>query len=103
MTIPFDDLSYKIVPGEKAAGRLQVVTLSTCAFCKKGLRYLETGGYEFRYTDLDQMTPERRKKIKAELKARYGSIPVFPVLMIDDREAVNGFVEQKWAERLERL
>jgi len=103
MANPLDYLSFELVPGEKAGGRLRVVTLSTCGFCKKGLRYLEAGGYEFRYADLDQMSPERRKEIKGELKSRYGNIPIFPVLIIDESEAINGFVEEKWEKRLARL
>jgi hypothetical protein len=42
-----------------------------------------------------------KRTVKSELKTRYASLPVFPVLIIDDTEAVSGFSEEKWKEILD--
>ncbi len=100
MSSALDKIDYKIVPGLNKDRKLKLYALSTCAFCKKAMTYLEEQGYEFQYIYLDQLDLDLKREAKKELKNTYGNVPVFPILTIDDSDAISGFIEPKWAERL---
>ena len=100
MSGPLEEIDYKTVPGSNKDRRLRLYALSTCAFCKKAMTYLEEQGYEFQYIYLDQIDIDLKREAKKELKSTYENIPVFPILTIDDSDAISGFIETKWAERL---
>lgn len=100
MSSAIDRVEFTEVPGPTETHRLTVYALSTCAFCKKAMRYLQDKGLTYRYVYLDQIDFDLKREVKDELKTRFRNIPVFPVLTIDDAEALSGFTEQKWADRL---
>ena len=100
MSSAIEKVEFIEVPGEAEPHRLTVYALSTCAFCRKAMRYLEEKGLTYRYIYLDQLDFDLKREVKQELKSRFRNIPVFPVLTIDDEEALSGFAEQKWADRL---
>ena len=93
-------IDYKTVPGTIKDRKLKLYALSTCAFCRKAMTYLEEQGYEFQYIYLDRIDFDLKREAKKELKSTYDNIPVFPILTIDDSDAISGFAEPKWAERL---
>jgi glutaredoxin-like protein NrdH len=100
MSSVLDNVEYNEVPGSREPFRLTVFALSTCAFCKRAMRFLQDHDYRYRYVYLDQLGFDLKREVKTELKSRFESIPVFPVLMVDDSEALSGFTEEKWSERL---
>jgi glutaredoxin len=100
MSGALEQIEYELVSGEKKDHKLRVFALSTCAFCKKAMNYLRERGFEFQYIYLDQLDFDLKREAKQELKTRYENVPVFPILTVDDTDAISGFVEQKWADRL---
>ena len=50
---------------------------------------------------LDQLDFDLKREVKQELKSKFENLPVFPVLVVDDDEALSGFTEEKWSERLD--
>ena len=98
---PLESISYTIVNGDMEHLRASVYSLSTCAFCKRGMEYLGNNGIAYRYVQLDRLDPEAKRQVKQELKERYGEVPVFPVLTVRDAIAVSGFQKKRWAEVLE--
>lgn len=100
MSSVIDRLAFTEVPGSSRPHELTVYALSTCAFCKRAMSYLEENGLSFRYVNLDQLDFDLKREVKAELKQRYENLPVFPVLTIDGTEAISGFIQEKWADRL---
>ena len=91
---------YIPVNGSRAERRLKVFALSTCAFCKKAIRFLEDNDFQFEYLYLDQIDRETKKEIKTELRGKFGSVHLFPLLLIDDATLVTGFTESEWREHL---
>lgn len=83
-----------------ARPRIEVYALSTCAFCEKALEYLRHRGLAFDYVFVDQLDPEFKRQLKAELKAAYGDIPVFPFLVLDRRASVSGYTPEKYDQLL---
>jgi len=100
MSGALEKIDYKTVSGTIKDRKLKLYALSTCAFCKRAMTYLEEQGYEFQYIYLDRIDFDLKREAKKELKSTYDNIPVFPILTIDDSDAISGFVEPKWAERL---
>jgi hypothetical protein len=50
-----EEIEYTTVPGINNDHKLRLYALSTCAFCKKAMMYLEEKGYGFQYIYLDQV------------------------------------------------
>jgi len=96
-----DKLEFTEYEGSAGTHDLTLYALSTCAFCKKAIKFLQEHDVRFRYIYLDTINPMVKRTVKSELKSRYASLPVFPVLVIDDKESVSGFSEEKWREILD--
>lgn len=96
-----DKLEFSEYEGSVEKQDLALYALSTCAFCKKAIKFLQDHDIKFRYIYLDTINTMVKRTVKSELKTRYASLPVFPVLVIDDEEAVSGFSEEKWKEILD--
>ena len=101
MASMIDKLEFSEHDGSVQKHDLTVYALSTCAFCKRAIKFLQDHDVKFKYIYLDTINPMVKRTVKSELKSRYSSLPVFPVLVIDDREAVSGFSEEKWKEILD--
>ncbi|NBB90941.1 MAG: hypothetical protein GVY23_07005 [Spirochaetes bacterium] len=101
MASMIDKLEFSKHEGSVEKQDLALYALSTCAFCKKAIKFLQDNDIKFRYIYLDTINAMVKRTVKSELKSRYNSVPVFPVLIIDDQEAVSGFSEEKWKEILD--
>ena len=101
MSTAIEKIDFTEVPGSSEPHKLTVYALSTCAFCKRAMKFLEEKGLTFRYVYLDQLDFDLKREVKQELKSKFENLPVFPVLVVDDDEALSGFTEDKWSERLD--
>ena len=95
-----DKLDFTQEEGRINSNDLTVYALSTCAFCKKAINFLKEKDVAFRYIYLDKINPMVKQTVKSELKQKYESLPVFPILVIDNERAVSGFSEEKWKDIL---
>ncbi len=93
-----EKLEFTEQPGSKGDHDLTVYALSTCGFCKKAINFLSEHDIAFRYIYLDKINPMVKRTVKSELKQQYESLPVFPILVIDNERAVSGFSEKKWKD-----
>lgn len=93
-----EKLEFTEQPGSKGDHDLTVYALSTCGFCKKAINFLSEHDIAFRYVYLDKINPMVKRTVKSELKQQYESLPVFPILVIDNERAVSGFSEKKWKD-----
>jgi glutaredoxin-like protein NrdH len=100
MSDAISKVDFHDVPGEREPHTLTVYALSTCAFCKRAMSFLKENGLSYRYVYLDQLDFALKREVKQELKSKFENLPVFPVLVVDDEEAMSGFTEEKWSERL---
>ena len=93
------DLHFVEMDGEDSGHDITVYTLSTCAFCKKALNFLRRENVKFRYIHLDTIPVERKQEVKQFLRERFEDIPIFPVMVVDDRECISGFAEGAWRKK----
>jgi glutaredoxin-like protein NrdH len=79
--------------------RVQLYTLSTCVWCKKTKRLLNEMGVDYDFTDVDLLSPMEERRIRQELDDLDPN-GGFPVIIIDDREIIRGFDEDRIREAL---
>ena len=98
-----DSVDYTTItasPGINNPHNLRIYALTTCAFCERALSFLKDQGLAHEYLMVDSLDPETKRELKAELKAKYGNIPVFPLLIVDHETAISGFTEDRWREAI---
>jgi glutaredoxin len=91
-------LTYTTESGERKGHDVTVYALSTCGFCKRGLQFLRDNKIAFKFVYVDQLEYDTKQKVKDELQAKYDARVVFPYMVLDEKEVVTGFVEEKWRE-----
>lgn len=93
--------SFEKVSGKNDKHDVKAYTLSTCPWCKKVKKLLKNLDIEYRYTDIDLLSGEEKKKIKDEL-SEYNPVKNVPTLVIDEgKEVIKGYKEEKIREVLE--
>ncbi len=97
----FEGIEFEEHPGSVENHDVTVYSLSTCAFCKKAVTYLESLDVSFRVLELDTIPKERKRDIKRYLKERFEDLPVFPILIVDDKECLSGFAEDAWRKKVQ--
>ncbi|MFW5785624.1 MAG: glutaredoxin family protein [bacterium] len=96
-----EKLEFTEEKGSQGAHDLTLYALSTCGFCKKAINFLKEHDLGFRYVFLDKINPMVKQTVKSELKQQYESLPVFPILVIDNERAISGYSEEKWKQMLD--
>ena len=88
------------VTGKNHKHRVFLYALSTCAWCKMTKRFLSESKIEYEYVDVDLCSEEDKRKIREDIRRR-GAEPSYPVIIIDDKKVINGFVQNRIKEALE--
>ena len=96
----YDKINFITEDGNDSGHSITVYALSTCGFCRRAISYLRERKLAFRYVYIDELPPDVKAEIKAELREKYMRNLVFPFLVVDDRESTTGFVQEKWNELL---
>ncbi|HQO39707.1 MAG TPA: glutaredoxin family protein, partial [Spirochaetota bacterium] len=63
-----ENINFTYEEGKSKAGDVTVYALSTCAFCKKALKFLRENSISFRYVYVDELDYESREELKARLR-----------------------------------
>ncbi|MFH0816468.1 MAG: glutaredoxin family protein [Methanobacteriota archaeon] len=88
-------VEIKHVPGKKKNCKVMIYALSTCGWCKKTKQMLKDGEVEYFYIDVDLVTgTEDKRKVVEEMK-KWNPFKSFPTIVIDDKECIMGFDEEK--------
>lgn len=78
--------------------RVRLYALSTCGWCRKTHLFLEDNGVPHEVIAVDQLDEEERRRAREEL-ARYNPRRSYPTVVIDGKDVVTGYDE----ERLRKL
>jgi len=87
------------VQGDKEDHDLVLFALSTCGWCRKARDFLEENGLAYRYVYVDLMEGDAQKEVFEEVKAR-NPRRTFPTLVVDGKEVIAGFSEDRYREVL---
>jgi glutaredoxin len=63
-------------------------------------KFLKKSNFEYEYIDVDLCSNEDSEKIEKDIQNR-GGRPSFPVIIIDNKNLMNGFYEDRLREVLE--
>ncbi len=83
----------------KRKKRVTLYALSTCVWCKRTKRLLKELGVAYDGIDVDLLPANEERKVRAiidELDTDGG----FPVMIIDNKEVISGFDEDRIREAL---
>jgi glutaredoxin len=97
---PSDKMNTVKVQGKNNKHKVQLYTLSTCAWCKLTKQFLKDNDIAYEYTDTDLSNEEDYEKIKENVQ-RLGGEPLYPIIIIDEKILINGFHKDKLMEILE--
>jgi glutaredoxin-like protein NrdH len=81
------------VPG-KNAGSLELYALSTCAWCHKTKQLLDELGVEYSYIYVDLLPPADKSEALSRIE-KFNPNRTFPTLVINGKDCVVGFQEEK--------
>jgi glutaredoxin-like protein NrdH len=79
--------------------KVRFFALSTCGWCKKTKRFLDAHNVDYEIDYVDLLTGAERARVMAEME-RWNSRRTFPTVVVDDREVVVGFKEDRLREVL---
>ena len=88
------------VSGKNKKHKVLLYALSTCAWCKMEKQFFEDNSVEYEYVDVDLCNEKDHEKIRRDIQRRGGELN-YPVLIIDDKNLINGFHKDKIQKALE--
>jgi glutaredoxin-like protein NrdH len=86
-------MDIKHVEGEKK-GKLMLYAISTCVWCKKTKKLLNSLKVDYNYVDVDLLDEEDQEKAEDEVK-KWNPLCSFPTLVINDEDCVTGYDEEE--------
>ncbi len=85
------------VSGNNNKHKVMLYALSTCGWCKKTKKFLQDKGIGYEYVDVDLCDEKDLDAVREDLKKR-GLGMSFPVVIVDDKNNIVGFREDKLNE-----
>lgn len=86
------------VEGENK-GKIMLYALSTCGWCRKTKEFLNKLGVEYDFVYVDNLEGDDREKTIDEVK-KWNPRCSFPTIVINGKECIVGFKEDKIKEAL---
>ena len=86
-------MDVKHVEGEKRGG-IMLYAISTCVWCKKVKRLLNSLNVDYYYVDVDLLDEEEKEIVEEEV-TKWNPLCSFPTLVINDKECVIGYDEEE--------
>ena len=80
-------------------GRVVLYAVSTCAWCRKAKRLLDSLGVDYYYADVDNLVGNEKVEAKDEVR-RWNPRCSFPTLVINDEDCIVGYDEEKLRKAL---
>ncbi len=96
----FEWLDFTEEAGDTDDKDVQFLALKSCAFCKRGMDFLKKHGIAYRYAYVDTLSSAEKKKLKDEFKESFGERPLFPTIIVDEKDYQLGFIEKAWEKLL---
>ncbi len=92
-------IEFKHVVGENK-GNLKLYALSTCIWCGKTKKLLSDLNVSYDFVDVDLLDYDDQQQAIEQVR-KYNPGGGFPTLVIDDKDCVVGFDEEKIRQKFE--
>lgn len=98
----FDEIDIPWIDrqGKKSNKKLCFLGLSTCAFCKSALKFLQENDFAFKYILVDEHPAVLKQAIRTEFVSRFGKNLSYPTLIINGDDLLQGFIRPSWEKNL---
>ncbi len=83
----------------KNKGNIVLYAISTCIWCRKTKQLLNELGVEYSFVDVDLLEQEEKELVKKVVTKWKGTV-AYPLIVIDDKECIPTFSEDKIRARL---
>lgn len=93
--MPIKDYAKKVSGSKKH--EIFLFTLSTCVWCMKTRKLLNSLGLEYSYIDLDLLNDDVRDEVEKEF-VRWNPDETFPTIVINNKKCVIGYQEDELKE-----
>jgi glutaredoxin len=80
-------------------GDIKLYAISTCVWCKRTKRLLESLGVGYNYIFVDQLDKETRNEVE-DIVRKHNPRCSFPTMVIDEEKCIIGFQEEEIKEAL---
>lgn len=87
------------VAGAHQEHQVLLYALSTCIWCRKARQFLEDAQVSFDYVYVDLLDTDERERVKDEVR-EWNPRCSFPTLVVDGKECIVGFKEERIKEVL---
>ncbi|NHJ84099.1 MAG: glutaredoxin family protein [Asgard group archaeon] len=94
-----EQFDFKVEKGQNKPYDIQIYALSTCGFCRSALEFLRKNKIQFRFIYVDHLDRDQRAMIKRDLMNAFDERVAFPYVILDGKEVIVGFTEDKWEEK----
>lgn len=84
------------VEGPAKEHNLTLLALSTCGFCKSAMRFLNEKELTYSYIHVDKMDSALKEQLKEEFRSKFTERLLYPILIVDEKEVLTGFIEADW-------
>jgi len=93
------DNTLQSAKGVATLKKVKLYALSTCGWCKKTKRFLDAHKVDYEYEYVDLVSGSEKARVMAEVD-RWNPRRTFPTVVVDDKEVVVGFKEDRLREVL---
>ena len=91
-------MDIKHVAG-KDKGKIMLYALSTCGWCRKTKKLLNTLGIEYQYVDVDLLEDKEKENARKEVM-HWNPRGSFPTVVVNDSVCIVGYDEKKLKEAI---
>jgi ferredoxin-thioredoxin reductase catalytic subunit/glutaredoxin len=95
----FEYIDFEKIEGTNNKGDIKLFGLSTCAFCKRAISFLEDNSIKYDLVFMDTIDSNLKMRAKEEFKAKFNERMSLPALVINEDDYQIGFIRIAW-ERL---
>jgi len=88
------------VKGKHSQHPVVLYALSTCGWCRKTRRFLESQHVAFDYVYVDLLQGNEREEVITQVR-RWNPGSSFPTIVVDDRAVIVGYREDELTEALD--
>jgi glutaredoxin len=92
-------MDVKHVEG-KNSGKIMLYAISTCVWCKKTKRLLNSLNVEYYYIDVDLLDKKEKEKVEKEIE-KWNPLVSFPTIVINDKESIDGYDEEEIRSKIQ--
>ena len=92
----FEYIEFQRIEGTSYKGDVKLFGLSTCAFCKRAITFLEENNVKYNLVFMDKIDPELKKRAKDEFQLKFKERMSLPSIVVNESDYQIGFIRVAW-------